>query len=97
MPCDVIFTDSSEYASILMNSSKTSVTLAPRIQWLGRSGVHTVKGIKIAYVNGVDSDILGTEVQKSASVYVGNYFTQADIDKVVAEAAGSEVDLLIAG
>jgi hypothetical protein len=73
------------------------VTLAPRIQWLGRSGVYTVKGIKIAYINGVDSDILGTEVQNSASVYVGNYFTHTDINRVVAEAAGLEVDLLIAG
>ena len=56
-----------------------------------------MKGIKIAYINGVDSDILGTEVQNSASVYVGNYFTHTDINRVVAEAAGLEVDLLIAG
>jgi hypothetical protein len=58
----------------------------------------------VAFVSGVDADLLGSEVRLAdpASTYVGNYFVQRDIDavineydKVVAESERVGVDLLI--
>lgn len=75
MPCQTMFVDSSEYAALLMNSNQ-EIDLGCNIKWLGRSGVTTVKGIKIAFLSGIDSDILGPEVQScDRSKYLGNYFT----------------------
>jgi hypothetical protein len=29
------------------------------VKWLGRSGIIEIKGIRIAYLSGLDSDLLG--------------------------------------
>lgn len=42
-------------------------------------------GLRVAFVSGLDSDLLGSEVRACdpTKSYVGNYFVQSDIDKVV--------------
>ena len=64
MPCKTIIVDSSNAAAILMNSNNSNLSLGKdsNITWLGRSGISEFSGIRIAYVSGIDSDILGSEV-----------------------------------
>lgn len=40
---------------------------AKNIKWLGRAGIVDVRGIRIAYVSGIDSDILGSEIMNADS------------------------------
>jgi hypothetical protein len=84
MPCRTIIVDSSEYAALMMNSEKP-VRIGFNIEWLGRSGIVEINGVRIAHISGVDSDILGHQVMQvdATSTYIGNYFTQADVEKVL--------------
>lgn len=70
MPCPTVLTDSSDMAAILMNtppkegseeSKDGSIELGQNITWLGRSGIRTVQGVRIGFISGIDSDILGSE------------------------------------
>ncbi len=87
MPCKTVFIDSSETAALLMNSGKQSIEICKNLVWLGRAGIINQNNIRIAYISGIDSDILGAEVQSSDAklTYLGNYFTQSDIHKVISQ------------
>ena len=61
-PCASFFVDSSEVSALLMNQSESGVEICPNFTWLGRSGIKEINGIRIAFVSGIDSDILGSEV-----------------------------------
>lgn len=67
-----------------MNQSESVVDICPNFTWLGRSGIKEINGIRIAFVSGIDSDILGSEVQSAdaTKTYLGNYFVKADIERV---------------
>ena len=58
---------------------------AKNIKWLGRAGIVDVRGIRIAYVSGIDSDILGSEIMNADSKknYLGNYFLASDIQDIL--------------
>ena len=58
MDIETYFTDSSDLAGPLMNSAqgKDGVALMKRLNFLGRSGIRVVKGLRIAYVSGIDAD-----------------------------------------
>ena len=63
MPMDTYFIDSTEYSGPLMSTgSEESIPFSKNLHFLGRSGLTTVKGLRIAYISGLDADILGTEV-----------------------------------
>lgn len=65
MPIDTYFTDSSELIAPFMNAKKDGVTFGKNVSFLGRSGIRTINGLKVAYVSGVDCDILGTEMKSA--------------------------------
>lgn len=48
---------------------------------MGRSGVKVISGLRVAYISGIDFDVLaGPLMQESVGEqYIGNYFTKADI------------------
>ena len=52
------------------------MTFGKNASFLGRAGVRTIKGLRIAFVSGLDCDLLGTEVKNAdpAQEYLGNYF-----------------------
>ena len=73
---------------------------------MGRCGVKVIKGLRVAYVSGVDSDLCGNEVRNAdySKHYLGNMFNISDIKDGVAaymklvERTGIEgVDLLLTG
>jgi len=66
------------------DESNGSIDLGKNIEWLGRSGIRMFGGLRIAYLSGVDSDILGSEVLGSDSNkhYLGNYFLRKDIENL---------------
>ena len=100
MPFRTIVVDSSETAALLMNQKQdTGVKLGSNIEWLGRSGVLEIDGLRIAHISGVDSDILGHEVMSTdpQTKYVGNHFVQSDVTKVLKEAADRPIDILVGG
>ena len=70
-----------------MNSdkSKNGFDISQNVNFLGRSGVIELKGgIRIGFISGIDSDLLGEGVCNDASGnYKGAYFGKADIDKVL--------------
>ena len=72
-----------------MNAPKTKdgYEFAKNFHFLGRSGLKVIKGLRIAYVSGLDCDMLGSEVRNAnpETHYLGNYFVKSDIDKVLAE------------
>ena len=77
------------------------MSLGKNIKWLGRAGIVDVKGVRIAYLSGIDSDILGTEIMQAdhKSSYLGNYFVKRDIDNIlkIDQDSGSRgIDILIA-
>lgn len=65
MPIDTYFTDSSELIAPFMNAKKDGVTFGKNVSFLGRSGIRTINGLRVAYVSGVDCDILGTEMKSA--------------------------------
>ena len=68
MPIDTYFTDSSEYSGPLMNTGNDeSIPFGKNLHFLGRSGLKMIKGLRVAYISGIDSDILGTEVWSADS------------------------------
>lgn len=83
-----------------MNSTKKDIVFAKNIKWLGRAGIVDVRGIRIAYVSGIDSDILGSEIMNADSKknYLGNYFLASDIQDILLQNEESEnkgVDILL--
>jgi hypothetical protein len=88
MPLDTYFTDSSEYSGPLMNTgTEESIPFAKNLHFLGRSGLKTIKGLRIAYISGIDADSLGTEVLSAdpSTQYLSHYFVKKDIEKVISQ------------
>ena len=89
-PIQTHFIDSTPISSPFMNSNKSSVGIefVPGFNFLGKSGVKLIKGLRVAFISGVDFDILGggidlaTQAQTNEN-YIGNYFTQTDITNVI--------------
>ena len=46
------------------------------LTFLGRSGIKEIQGLRVAFVSGLDADMLGNEVRNSdpTKAYLGNYF-----------------------
>ena len=84
---DTFFTDSSDLIAPFMNAqnSRDGQTFGQNVEFLGRAGVRTIKGLRVAFVSGLDCDLLGTEIKSAdpTQEYLGNYFVQTDIDKVL--------------
>jgi hypothetical protein len=51
---------------------------------LGRSGVKVINGLRVAYVSGIDFDVLGGSSLASSpnNKYLGHYFFEEDLLKV---------------
>ena len=63
---DTFFVDSSELAGPLMNSTqKSDVSFGKNLTFLGRAGIKKIFGLRIAYISGIDSDVMGSEVWNS--------------------------------
>lgn len=70
-----------------MNSKKTSAgfEMSSGFNFMGRSGVKLVKGLRVAFLSGIDFDVLGSaDMLKSESFY-GNYFTEGDLQNVLSD------------
>lgn len=53
--------------------------------FMGRSGVKLVKGLRVAFLSGIDFDVLGSaDMLKSESFY-GNYFTEGDLQNTLSD------------
>ena len=50
---------------------------------MGRCGVTVIKGLRVAYLSGIDFDLIGGDIIKTDPRYIGNYVTQEDIAKVM--------------
>jgi len=64
-PCLSAFVDSSEVSALLMNKGSESIEIAKNFKWLGRSGITTISGVRVAFISGIDSDILGSEIMNA--------------------------------
>ena len=107
-PIDTFFTDSSDLIAPFMNSTsgRDGLTFGQNVNFLGRSGLQLIKGLRVAFISGVDCDLLGPEV-KAANPdenYIGNYFVMQDVNRVieqykamVAETGREGVDILLSG
>jgi hypothetical protein len=62
-PIPTFFTDSTQLIAPFMSSAKTKdgYDLGKGLTFLGRSGVKIVSGLRIAYISGVDFDVLGAQ------------------------------------
>ena len=84
---DTFFTDSSDLIASFMNSTsaRDGLTFGQNVNFLGRSGLKVIKGLRVAYISGIDCDLLGPEVKGANPTenYIGNYFVNQDIDRVV--------------
>ena len=108
-PVDTYFTCTSEQIAPFMNSSLSQggLTFGQNVTFLGRSGIRILKsGLRVAFVSGLDSDMLGPEVTQadSKAQFLGNHFVKNDIDKVlqehemmVLETGKPGVDILLTG
>ena len=69
-----------------MNSKKTigGFQLTKGLNFLGRSGVKVINGLRVAYVSGIDFDVLGGSSLASSpnSKYLGHYFFEEDLNKI---------------
>ena len=92
IPC--YFIDSTQYISPFMHK-KGMFKMNKNLHFLGRSGILEQDGIRIAYVSGKDSEILGPSISSNLSPsleYMSNYFCQADIATLMTE---KPVDILL--
>lgn len=90
-----------------MNATKTKdgFEICKDLRFLGRSGVIDVKGLRLAYISGLDSDLLGEGIYNDPSGrYKSNYFDKSDIEnvlndyeKIFTDSGKPGVDILICG
>ena len=61
---DTFFTDSSDLISPFMNAqaSRNGLTFGQNVNFLGRSGLRIINGLRVAFVSGIDCDMLGAEI-----------------------------------
>jgi hypothetical protein len=64
IPIPTYFTDSSQLMAPFMNSKKSAngYEFTKNVKFLGRSGIIEFKGLRIAFLSGIDSDLLGDNV-----------------------------------
>jgi len=78
MPCETHFIDSSDLSGPFLNSksSKDGLSFNKNCYFMGRSGVKVIQNLTVAFVSGVDPDLLGPEVSKAepGEKYLGSYF-----------------------
>ena len=57
-------------------TGRDGITFGQNVSFFGRSGIRNIKGLRIAFISGIDSDILGSEIRSSdpRTEYLGNYF-----------------------
>jgi hypothetical protein len=69
-----------------MNSKKTigGFQVTKGLNFLGRSGVKVINGLRVAYVSGIDFDVLGGSSLASSpnNKYLGHYFFEEDLNKI---------------
>ena len=102
MPIDTYFIDSTPIIAPFMAVNREQ-SFAKNCMFMGRSGIKMINGLRVAFVSGLDSDLLGGEVRgANDSVYLGNYFLQSDVEKLlkdydnIVEETGREgVDVLL--
>ena len=75
MPINTYFVDSTTIIAPFM-SQGTEHSFAKGLKFLGRSGLSVICGLRVAFVSGVDADLLGSEVRMAdpAATFIGNYF-----------------------
>jgi hypothetical protein len=65
-----------------MNTKKSmnGYEFVKNVNFLGRSGIVEIKGLRVGYISGIDSDLLGETVFKDDSdKYKANYFGKEDV------------------
>lgn len=101
-PIPTYFTDSSELAGPFMSGYPSGFEVCENLHFLGRSGVKTIKGLKVAYLSGIERNFLHYDFEKAQlsgeeerELYSDNMYTYHDIDSILN--ADREVDLLLTG
>lgn len=85
--------------------SKEGMEVSRDVRFLGKAGVVEIKGLRVAYLSGIDSDLLGESIYNDkTNKYKSNYLGREDIDKVLSdyqrliESSGKPgVDVLLCG
>ena len=85
-PIPTHFIDSTPLVAPFINShkAKEGFSLTKGLHFLGRSGVKLINGLRVAFVSGVDFDILGGSSLASGTngKYLGHYFFEEDLIKI---------------
>jgi hypothetical protein len=68
----------------------------PNLTYLGRAGLKTIEGVKVAYLNGLENDQHSNFYLNNNVDYSSGFYTTADIDQLCDEKiAGQSVDILL--
>ncbi len=61
-PITTHFIDSTNLISPFMNSKKTAsgFEMVKGLNFMGRSGIKVIKGLRVAFISGIDFDVLST-------------------------------------
>jgi hypothetical protein len=78
IPLPIYFIDSSKVGSTLACLHPNGTEIAPNFFFLGQHGYVSVKGIKIAFLNGVYGRHIGPSIE-----YKGKYFTSSEVDSLI--------------
>jgi hypothetical protein len=68
-----------------MSSKKTSLgfEMVKSFNFMGKSGVKIIKGLRVAFLSGIDFDVIGesttSQTSDSKESFLGNYFTDDDL------------------
>lgn len=80
-------------------STQSNIEIAKNFSWLGRSGIKVIDGVRVAFLSGIDSDILGSEIINADfdQSYLGNYFVKKDVENIISQfrVDPTPVDILI--
>ncbi|EAR89123.2 CWF19-like protein (macronuclear) [Tetrahymena thermophila SB210] len=82
MPIPVYFIDCSEMCQCLNHLYPTGTEIAKNIFFLGRSGIQEIQGLKVAFLNGLQSNKYSefyTELHSQKSSFTGPYYSLQDI------------------
>ncbi|MDR3546886.1 MAG: hypothetical protein P4M11_01185 [Candidatus Pacebacteria bacterium] len=98
-PIPTYFVDSSPIIGPFMHVRREGCELAPRIHFLGRSGLADISGLKVAFLSGQDINAHTAndlKIKDADSIYTDNCFCQNDVDDVTKKAKDVGIDLLLA-
>ena len=89
--------DMGEASGPFSHSYPNGLEIAKNLNFLGRSGVKEINGLKVAFLSGTDGDLF--EERLSGSKYSGHFFTYDDVERVCAQNekqfGGAAVDILL--